>query len=568
MNRVKKIFLWAFWLTLVPVGHWFAFKLSPPHSLGVWDAAAYTAIVLIIATLPITVNGTSLLLIQWITIPAFLSHGLFFEMFLLQVATVTLAFTAKLKKQQPYRFLIHSSKFFLISLISGVGFFFAGGKIGQVSLEGFVFPVGVFIVLYFLTAMILQPAAAFILGDQKKFSIKGIAWNAVIRLVIYPLGIALFYLKGLLGGIAFLLVGIPFVGSLIILKMNRYSRNINRHLQNAVTIGRQLTERLEEEEILHLFLNKITKTFPVNWAYIFALKGNDLVIIKQMEQGADASPRWNYTMSRDRGICGYVLENRKGIVYNDKSEWEKFSYGYTPESAESIMCVPIMREKNVEGVLFLASANEKAYKKYQLMIADILCSYLAVALSNARHYGETKRNSEICTMTNIPNYRFFDQHLNDRMADLEIGNLQKLSLIMVDIDHFKRINDTYGHQSGDQALYQLAALLNTTISDQGMVARYGGEEFVILLPDVDQEGARQLAETIRKRIADHIFTVQDALGQSGESKQIHMTASIGVATAPDHAQDAVSLIKFADRALYIGAKRAGRNRVAEFVANS
>lgn len=565
MNRSKKTSVWVFWVISVTVGYWFAFKLSPPHSLGIWDVTAYMAIVIIIASLPITINGTALFLTQWITIAAFLSHGLFFEMLLIQVATITTVFTAKLKNQQPYRFLIHSSQFFLISLISGLGFFAAGGKVGQSSLEGFVFPVGVFILLYFFTAMILQPVAAFYLGDQKSLSIKGMAWCAGIRIVIYPLGIALFYLKGLLGATAFLLVGIPFVGSLIILKMNRYSWNINKHLQKAVTIGHQLTEHMEEEKILHLFLNRITKTFPVDWAYILGLEGNDLVITRQLEQGAETSQRWNYSMSRDRGISGYVLKNKKGVIYNGKVEWEKFSYGYTPEHAESIMCLPIMRGKNVEGVLFLASANEKAYKKYQLMIAEILCSYLAVALSNARHYEETKRKSEICTMTNIPNYRFFEQHLNQRMAELEQGKLGQLSLIMVDIDHFKKINDTYGHQSGDQALCQLAALLNKTISDNGMVARYGGEEFVILLPDMDQGAARQLAETIREKIADHTFTVHDALGKSVEYTEIHMTASIGVATAPEHAKDAVSLIKFADRALYIGAKRAGRNKVAEYM---
>ncbi|WHY82497.1 sensor domain-containing diguanylate cyclase [Siminovitchia fortis] len=565
MNRPKKIFLWIFWFIVVPAGHWFAFKLSPPQALGIWDVAAYTAIIMIVASLPLTVNGTAMFLTQWITIAAFLSHGLFFEMLLLQVATVTAALAANLKYQQPYRFLLFSSMFSLISLISGLGFFAFGGKIGQTTVESIVFPGTIFILLNFITAMILQPAAAIFLGNRKKFFGRGLAWNAGIRIVIYPLGIALFHLKGLLGPIAFLLIGIPFIGLLIILKMNRYSQNINRHLQKAVAIGHQLTERLDEENILHLFINKITKTLPADWVYIFRLEGDELVVISHLEQEEKAPLEPDYTMSKEKGISGYVLKNKKGVIFNEKSEWKKFSYGYSPENAESIMCVPIMRGKHVEGVLFLASANEKVYKKYQLMIVDILCSYLAVALSNARHYEETKRKSEICTMTNIPNYRFFDQHLNERMADLETGKLVKLSLIMIDIDHFKNINDTYGHQSGDLALCQLASLLKSTVAEKGLVARYGGEEFVVLLPDTEQAAARHLAETLRKKIEDHIFFVQDVLGDSEAPKEIRLTASIGVATAPDQARDAVSLIKYADRALYIGAKRAGRNKVAEYI---
>jgi diguanylate cyclase (GGDEF)-like protein len=139
---------------------------------------------------------------------------------------------------------------------------------------------------------------------------------------------------------------------------------------------------------------------------------------------------------------------------------------------------------------------------------------------------------------------------------------QMLSLIILDIDHFKQVNDTYGHQSGNEILIELANRVSKLVGARGTVARYGGEEFVVLLPDTSKEEAYQMAEHIRQSVANWPFTLQQTLDQ--KQQQVRITASIGVATAPEDAEDALALIRHADRALYVGAKRAGRNRVAEY----
>ena len=138
-------------------------------------------------------------------------------------------------------------------------------------------------------------------------------------------------------------------------------------------------------------------------------------------------------------------------------------------------------------------------------------------------------------------------------------------MIMLDIDDFKKINDTYGHQSGNEILVKMAARIKSLIGAQGTVARYGGEEFVILLPDMEKSAALHLAETIRGTIANRSFNIHDSLDEDYNQIQVNVTVSIGVAAAPEDAEDALSLIRHADRALYIGAKRAGKNRVAEYV---
>ncbi len=134
---------------------------------------------------------------------------------------------------------------------------------------------------------------------------------------------------------------------------------------------------------------------------------------------------------------------------------------------------------------------------------------------------------------------------------------------MIDIDHFKIINDTYGHENGNVVLKGIAARLKSITHEFGTVARYGGEEFVVLLPETDSSQCIEWAENLRLAISEEPFFIKAA--QDKQHLPVNVTASIGVATAPVHAMDALGLIRNADRAMYSGAKQKGRNRVAAYV---
>lgn len=121
------------------------------------------------------------------------------------------------------------------------------------------------------------------------------------------------------------------------------------------------------------------------------------------------------------------------------------------------------------------------------------------------------------------------------------------------------------HQSGNEILVQMAKRIRSLIGNRGTVARYGGEEFVILLPDTNKKSALRLAEIVRLTIANRPFSTQNFLDFDEKYESVDITVSIGVASAPNDADDALALIRHADRALYIGAKREGKNRVAEYV---
>lgn len=170
-----------------------------------------------------------------------------------------------------------------------------------------------------------------------------------------------------------------------------------------------------------------------------------------------------------------------------------------------------------------------------------------------RDLDDVRRESMLDPLTKIANRKSFDEGLADAIEDARKTH-SPMSLIIVDIDHFKSFNDTYGHQTGDQVLRLVAMTLKSNIKGKDLAARYGGEEFVAVLPYTDLHGAVIVAENVRKAIQ-----AKELLKRSTNEKLGRITASFGVATF-QHTDNSGSLIERADRCLY-AAKHAGRNRV-------
>ena len=171
-------------------------------------------------------------------------------------------------------------------------------------------------------------------------------------------------------------------------------------------------------------------------------------------------------------------------------------------------------------------------------------------IENAYHE-EIYRLTTVDGLTQIHNRRYFMEQI-DREVSRARRYRRELSVILFDIDHFKNINDTYGHLAGDYVLTQLATVVKGKIRREDLFARYGGEEFAIVLPEIDGPGAVAFAEKIRRVIEKAPFRFEDA--------QIHVTVSIGIASLSQDEGDATELIKRSDDKLY-EAKESGRNCV-------
>ncbi|MFJ5758204.1 sensor domain-containing diguanylate cyclase [Neobacillus sp. NPDC093182] len=560
----KAIFL--VWLLLVPAGMWFTYQAFPPHFSGQWwDLLAFLTLTSVVAFMPMVINNTPIFLIQWVSLATFLSFGLFIEMIFAQAAVVLLLLRLRVPKEQYFRIPLNLIMFFLVSLVSGAVYYALGGQTGPSLINDpqAIWLAAIYAVVnYFLNQVIISFYLYFIYKSKESYFGKDFIVETITTFITLPLGFVLYMFYNQQGLLALLIVAVPFVSLSVIFKLYYSSQNINEYLQKAAEIGHQMAERLEVNGVIDLFIQKLSEMLPVDYAYIFdVISEDELQLVRRIQCGTGITIE-TAKIKKNQGISGYVWDKRKGYLYHSKKDWKPFSKGFLPGDAESVLAVPIVRNKKVIGVLMLASKRKRAYEKSQLMIVDILCSYFAVAIENAKHYELTKTQSERCALTKLYNYRYFEKILTDEFNKLFQFERKVLSLIILDIDHFKAVNDTYGHQSGNEILCELAERLCKIVGTSGTVARYGGEEFVVLLPEAQKEEAYQMAEMIRQAIANWPFTLQHSLDPT--QHQAKITVSIGVATAPEDAEDPLALIRHADRALYVGAKRAGRNRVAEY----
>lgn len=220
---------------------------------------------------------------------------------------------------------------------------------------------------------------------------------------------------------------------------------------------------------------------------------------------------------------------------------------FTPKE---VYAEPVLFQGALVGILVLAS-NQKL-DETQKAILHTMLNGLGLALRNALTHEEIQRIAALDSLTGIYNRRFGMERLHEEYTRVIRQDLP-LSLLMMDIDHFKSINDTYGHRAGDRALKLVVKVMKSVMREGDILCRYGGEEFMAILPGADCDNAQEVAERIRRRISDTHLEHGDQI--------IPITISIGMASWPEHqVENEQQLIERADQTLYM-AKESGRNRV-------
>ncbi len=564
ISKQAKINIWILWFVTVPIGLYFSYENFAPASVEWTLILAYIAIALLTTIFPFKVAGTTIFLIQWINLATFLSYGLFVEMIITQIAIIPLMYRMKVQILDFHRILFNSFMFFAISFITGSFVLYLGYEVGSTNLSEILIYSSIYLMTLVIVNHIILHFYIKLEVKDRKFFEKDVFWDYTGLIITLPFGITLYLLQIHVGAIAFLLLGLPFLMITLVLRMYNNSALVNDDLGRASKIGHELADRLSSDAIIDLFVKNIGEMLPLDYLYIIDIKDDNFYVMRAIEHGQEKKLEHSHEVL-SKSIPGIVYKRNKSIFFSKKSEWKDIKTAFLPHNTESIIAVPISRNQKVEGILMIASRKKHSFELHQLQILNLLCSYFAVSLEKARFVQEAVSKSERCGLTKLYNYRYFDQELEKKMNDLLNGNLRQLSLMMMDIDHFKSINDTYGHQSGNDILYGLARLIEKEVGDKGVIARYGGEEFVVLLPNYSKQQSLKLAEDLRELIESTPFEIRTDLGEKRELTKVHITTSIGVSTAPEDCDEAMALIRNADRALYIGAKRAGRNRVAEYI---
>jgi diguanylate cyclase (GGDEF)-like protein len=257
------------------------------------------------------------------------------------------------------------------------------------------------------------------------------------------------------------------------------------------------------------------------------------------------------------GISGEVAVRREAILVNDAHlDPRALQIEGTPAEEECLISVPLLARGELKGVLNLYRTGNgmTAFTHTELLLAERFGELAALAMDNAQIRARLQAESVVDRLTGLYNHRHFQERLAEELQRSHVSGLP-VSLILVDIDQFQRVNDAEGHLAGDRVLAAVASLTKGSVRPGDLVCRVGGEEFAVLMPATGAEEAAGLAEVIRGRIAD----------EAPSPPSVPITASIGVAEGPAHGTEGRELLASANYAL-LQAKTAGRNRVSVFLA--
>lgn len=318
------------------------------------------------------------------------------------------------------------------------------------------------------------------------------------------------------------------------------------HLLNAL---RALPTALTQEALAQQLVDVACNLTAGVGACLSLWDGNSIVVLLSQGGGVSASrvveETDSITVLAARNATTMVRDSTAKRSLKIIGAGERFTH-----TAEMAVAVPLVTHGSVVGVLTTWSVERIAEAAINGL--ETIAPYAAAQLISAQQLGEMRQLAERDGLTGLLNRRAFDQQLSAEAARFERYR-RPFAVILMDIDHFKKVNDQYGHDAGDIVIRKFAEIIASSLRDVDVAARYGGEEFALLLPETDKSHAVEIAERIRRKVeASHIDIKVSAIG---------VTSSAGVASVPDRGVDPTNVVKTADQLLY-EAKRAGRNRVA------
>ena len=258
------------------------------------------------------------------------------------------------------------------------------------------------------------------------------------------------------------------------------------------------------------------------------------------------------SLAMGEGVMGKAAQSRKMISVDDYGRWEGRSPQYDAVHT-NVIAVPLVTQGELLGVLSVGTdPSLRKFDEHDIDLIEVFAQQAAVAIQNAKLFSEVQRLAVTDSLTGLYNRGAFFERARQEFSRSERYK-DPLSLIMLDVDHFKRINDRFGHAAGDKALQVIAGLCISTTRVADLSGRYGGEEFVILLPETDIEGAEKMARRLCEEIRGGVI--------QSERGEIRVTVSVGVAQVSPEVRDLDELLDFTDQAMY-RAKQGGRDRVS------
>ncbi len=364
--------------------------------------------------------------------------------------------------------------------------------------------------------------------------------------IFTPAGVSIFYIYFPYGTDGVLLFLVPVAAFILSLELYAHSSALSHSLSTIQEISRKISTILDPDRLAGEALRSIGEIIPYRWGAVWM---RDAVTGKLAARHCLGTGGQDQPLPEEvPGVV--VMAAQGGRILDDTVPGNRYGDMLEGLAWVHMLAVPITTRGEVFGVLAMISSSTKGFAAQQKRWMDTLAANMAIAMQNAILYQQREREAVRDGLTHLYNHRFLQERISREVEGYKRHG-RPFSLVILDIDYFKRYNDAFGHPEGDKLLVMLAGILTGSVRQVDFAARYGGEEFAIVLPECPRDKAVQVAERIRENVENFKNPHQD---------RYNLTVSAGVSSFPGDGDDKEQILEKADQALY-RAKAEGRNRV-------
>lgn len=330
----------------------------------------------------------------------------------------------------------------------------------------------------------------------------------------------------------------------------------SKELSFFINSSKALTSTLEYNKVVRIIMDRAQRLIKCNAWSLMLLDEDSQRLRFVVAKGSRGKEIKRIRLKLGQGIAGWVAKTGQPAIINDVRKDRRFNKTIdriARYKTKSVLCVPIINNKRTVGVIeMINKLDGRPFEEKDRDLLGKLVDQAAIALERANLYERMSKLAITDDLTKLYNFRYMDQIL-----EREIKRCQRygsvLSMIFLDLDYFKNVNDTHGHLIGSKVLIEMARLLLQNLRTVDIIARYGGDEFVVILPETNVQTAHRITQRLHKSLYEHVFLEEDGL-------DLKITASFGISGYPEHAQTKRDLVRLADQAMYT-AKNNGRNQI-------
>ena len=318
------------------------------------------------------------------------------------------------------------------------------------------------------------------------------------------------------------------------------------HLRVFHEVARALTQTLELEEILLTIMDKMAQFFgPERWSMLMVDEKTQQLYYA-IAVGENSESLKGLRIPLGEGVAGWVAATGNPLVVPDVSldeQWAAFSRAHPELNIQSIACVPVRSGNQTLGVIQLLNSKLDLLSEYSISFLRILCDYAAIAIQNASRVQLIHDLTITDDCTGLFNARHLYTLLDEQVASYGASRAHQFSLLFMDLDRFKQVNDTHGHLIGSRLLSEVGGVMKRSLGPENSCVRYGGDEFVALLPGLGKQAAIEATTRLWEQLREEKFL-------SGAGLNLNLAGSFGLATFPEDGNSVQAIIRAADTEMY------------------